>query len=225
MSHLWQALILRRIRGEKAICYSCWNHIYSMIYFCWSCFTLILKSRSSFGYYLLLYAYTHWWLSFSTDRLGITRAAINWYIWLYVASSLNLLEIHKNIYPKGLKSLLTIQHPKIFKIRKTKTFNQFLNTEIETEKQIDYKAYKQLLLHRWHCSLHNWITLILEIIAWNEMKLQKKAKAKCTERLELGGQTYSGSGGWAREEARSNYAQYHKLTLACHFNWVVKAAK
>lgn len=106
----------------------------------------------------------------------ITRAAINWYIWLYVASSLNILEIHKNIYPKGLTSLLTIQQPIIFKIWKTKTFNQFLNTEIETEKQIDYKAYKQLLLHHWHCSLHNWITLILEIIAWNEMKLQKRQK-------------------------------------------------
>lgn len=31
----------------------------------------------------------------------ITRAAINWYIWLYVASSLNVLEINKNIYPQG----------------------------------------------------------------------------------------------------------------------------
>lgn len=203
----------------------------------------VLESHLEYDLFLLVLLHSHFkikeliWLvsvvvcihtpmtKFLYWSVRITRAAINCYIWLYVASSLNVLEIHKNIYPKGLTSLLTIQQPIIFKIWKTKTFNQFLNTEIETEKQIDYKAYKQLLLHHWHCSLHNWITLILEIIAWNEMKLQKKAKAKRTERLELGGQTYSGSGGWAREEGRSNYAQYHKLTLACHFNWVVKAAK
>lgn len=57
MFHLWQPLILRRIRG-KAIFYSCWNRIYSMINFCWSCISPILKSRSCF--LCVVYAFVYW---------------------------------------------------------------------------------------------------------------------------------------------------------------------